>query len=255
MIYEPFKRALLRLLKAPSEPPEPPAGSHGSVHVFRASPRFLRYRLLGVAILGAVLFVAALAALVAILVGGEPLALLGWLPIGAVLALVVVLRYVGVRIDYDMRHYIVTDRSIRIREGAFVIHEKTLTHANVQNMTVVQGPLMRLFGIKSLAVETAGGGAQAAQGNAPNQHRFEIAGVENAAEVRDLVLSYLRARGRDGGLGDPDDVGDVADFGEQASGEPTRRPARGAVSAVAVAELRAIRSEAERLRIAAETAR
>jgi membrane protein YdbS with pleckstrin-like domain len=237
MIYEPFKRTLLRLLKAPTEAPEPPAGSHASVAVFRASPRYLSYRLLGVTILAAFLALIWLVLAIVILASGEPLVLLVLLPLGAVLALVVALRYVGTRIDYDMRYYVVTDRSIRIREGAFVIREKTLTHANVQNLNVVQGPLMRMFGIKSLAVDTAGGGGQAAEGKRTvNQHRFEIAGVENAAEVRDLVLSYLRLRGKDGGLGDPDDAA-------------ARGPAAGAAT---IGALREVHAAAGRLRRAAE---
>jgi membrane protein YdbS with pleckstrin-like domain len=240
VIYDPLKRALLRLLKAPTEPPEPPAGSHASVQVFRASPGFLRYKLLGVAILAGVLAAVWLVVAIAIAFSDEPVALLLLLPIGALFALVVALQYVGARIDYDMRYYIVTDRSIRIREGAFVIQEKTLTHANVQNLNVVQGPLMRLFGIKSLAVDTAGGGAQAAQGKgAVNRHRFELAGIENAAEVRDLVLSYLRQRGRDGGLGDPDDAGAPA-------GAPRVE------LAAARAEMEAVLGAARGLRLAAE---
>jgi membrane protein YdbS with pleckstrin-like domain len=214
VIYGALKRGLLRLLKAPAEPPDPPAGSHASVRVFRASPRFLTYRLVGVLLLSLVLFGVWAAAGISILVEGEPVALLLLPPLGAVLTLVVFLSYVAVRIDYDMRYYIVTDRSIRIREGAFVIQEKTLTHANVQNLNVLQGPLQRLFGIKSLAVDTAGGGGGGGDahghGRAQNQHRFELAGIENAAEVRDLVLEHLRRGARDSGLGDLDDAGERA---------------------------------------------
>ena len=238
MIYEPFKRALLGLLKAPLEPPETPAGSYASVQVFKASPGFLRYHLLGVAVLAAFLFVLWLVIGGVILASEEPLALLLLLPLGGLFAIIVALKYVSVRIDYDMRYYVVTDRSIRIREGAFIIREKTLTHANVQNLNVVQGPLMRLFGIKSLAVDTAGGGASAANGGQTrNQHRFELAGIENATEVRDLVLSYLRKRGADSGLGDLDDA---------------RRA--NAMGAEALELLREVRGAAARLRAAATAA-
>lgn len=249
MIYGSFKRSLLRLLKAPAEPPEPPAGSHASVRVFRASPRFLTYRLVGVALLSLVLFLVWVAVGISIMVEEEPVALLLLVPLGAVLALVAALSYVGVRIDYDMRYYIVTDRSIRIREGAFVIQEKTLTHANVQNLNVIQGPLQRFFGIKSLAVDTAGGGAGAdahGKGAGKNQHRFELAGIENAVEVRDLVLDHLRRRPRDSGLGDLDDTG------ARVHGAGARTVAAG--SAV-LAALQGVRAAAAELRRAAEAAR
>ena len=120
-----------------------------------------------------------------------------------------------------------------------MIQEKTLTHANVQNLNVVQGPIQRLFRIKSLAVDTAGGGGQAAQGkHTANHHRFELAGIENAAEVRDIVLGYLRQRGGGSGLGDLDDM---AERGAAATPE-------------VLAALRDVRTAAERLRLAAESA-
>ena len=37
----------LRFMKAPTAPPDPPSGSHGSIQIYRASPRYLTYRLLG----------------------------------------------------------------------------------------------------------------------------------------------------------------------------------------------------------------
>jgi membrane protein YdbS with pleckstrin-like domain len=210
------------------------------VRTFRASPRFLAYRLVGVALFVAGLCVAWILAGVSIAASGEPLALLLLLPLAVVVAAAAALAYVGVRIDYDMRHYVVTDRSIRIREGAFVIREKTLTHANVQNLRLVQGPLQRAFGIQSLAVHTAGGGAGTASAEmAGSAHRFDLAGIENAAEIRDLVLAHLRALGgATAGLGDPDD-------------EP-RTGAAPRLGADALAALRDVRAAAADLRAAAE---
>jgi len=45
MIYAASRSLLLCLMKVPTAPPEAPAGSHASVEIFRASPRFLGYRL------------------------------------------------------------------------------------------------------------------------------------------------------------------------------------------------------------------
>ena len=44
MIYKRIKDRLLNLLKAPTHPPDPPAGSSESVHIFRAAPNFLKYQ-------------------------------------------------------------------------------------------------------------------------------------------------------------------------------------------------------------------
>ena len=40
-----------------------------------------------------------------------------------------------------MRYYIVTDRSQRVRQGAWLLREMTITHANLQNHRLVQGPV------------------------------------------------------------------------------------------------------------------
>jgi hypothetical protein len=84
----------------------------------------------------------------------------------------------------------------------------TITHANVQNLRVVQGPIERLFGIASLEIDTAGGGGSAAGGKSSAMlggHTIRMAGIENAREVRDRILTHLRLRGSGTGLGDLDD--------------------------------------------------
>lgn len=236
-MYAPLKALALRLLKAPTEPPELPAGTHASAQVFRASPRFLTYRLLGVAI-GAVggligLFVGGVVSLVEQEVVGIVLVVLAVVPF----AVGLVFAYFAVRIDFDLRYYIVTDRSLRVREGAVIVKEMTITHANVQNLRVVQGPLLRLFDIWNLKVDTAGGGGATAEGGGTS-HSIQMAGIENAHEVRDLILSHLRQRGGGGtGLGDPDDEDED---GEAAS-----------ASADVLAALRDVRDSAARLRAAA----
>jgi membrane protein YdbS with pleckstrin-like domain len=122
-----------------------------------------------------------------------------------VTAFIAVLRYFLIRLDYDMRYYVVTDRSLRIRQGALTIQESTYTFANVQNLTIRQGPMERLFGISNLHVETAGGAA-ASQSEEPGgtHHHGVLAGIDNAPEVRDRILTLLRAY-RDAGLGDRED--------------------------------------------------
>ena len=50
----------------------------------------------------------------------------------------------------------------------FKVQEKTMTFSNVQNVSIRQGPMQRLFGIADLEVRTAGGGSSS-DGNAPNE--------------------------------------------------------------------------------------
>jgi len=206
-VYESLRDSLLRLVKAPTEPPEAPAGTHASVEVLRASPRFLTYRILVLSLL--VGFVGAIG-LVVLLVLALAREWVGFTVFAALLVPFAVLSFVGfflVRVDYDMRYYVVTDRSLRVREGAWTVREMTITYANVQNLQVEQGPLERIFGIWNLRVDTAGGGGGAEKGEqgSGRGHRVVLAGIENAHAVRDQLLECLRARPGGAGLGDPDD--------------------------------------------------
>ena len=90
------------------------------------------------------------------------------------------------------------------------MRESTLTFANIQQISVGQGPLQRLLGIYDLEVTTAGGGSGGghhgqlgAQGE--SMHRGFFHGIDNAPEVRELMLERLRHL-RDTGLGDPDEA-------------------------------------------------
>lgn len=127
-----------------------------------------------------------------------------------------------------------------------------MTFANVQNVSILQGPLERWFGFANLEVRSAGGGGRA-QGGDEHQagwldmHRAVFRGLENATEIRDLVMERLR-QAKDGGLGDPDDAHE--------SPEPEADPSPGAAAVAAAgrpALLASLRDEAAALRRAAET--
>ena len=207
-MYALLKDAALRVMKAPTEPPDPPAGSHGAVDVYRASPKYLSYRLLGFWVVFTMLWLVTWGMVVSgSLLGEESLLVIG-IVLAAALAVVQFFFYFAIRIDYDMRYYIATDRSLRIREGAFIVKEKTITFANVQNLRVVQGPLLRLFGIWHLRVDTAGGGASKKGEPEKMGHRVQMAGIVNAHAVRDEIRRHLLRRGTSAGLGDLDDRDD-----------------------------------------------
>ena len=217
-----LKSLMLRLLKVPPKP-HLPAGATDSARVFRASKRYLQLKLLnwgGGQVLTFIGLVAALIGLHFIGTGSievlsnvphRPIILrvLGWFEIIGVLGFLVQLplSLVPVILDWEMRWYIVTDRSLRIREGVWKVSEMTLTFANVQEVSIRQGPLERLFGIANLRVRTAGGGGRInphePQSEEKSGHIGYFRGVDNAPAIRDLILERLK-RLRDAGLGDPD---------------------------------------------------
>ena len=207
-MYDQLKDILLELFQAPKEPPEPPTGKHESVRVFRASLNYLSYQyvffFLGLFVLGLV-FLGAIIGLfqVDLLVGTISifLLILLWFCIA-------IGGYFIIRLEYDMRYYILTDRSLRVRKGVLTIVEQTMTFVNIQNIKVSQGPVERMYGISSLIVETAGGGGTVSPeqgGGGPNYHRAVLSGLENAESVRDLIRNYLTRLPQTSGLGNPED--------------------------------------------------
>jgi membrane protein YdbS with pleckstrin-like domain len=115
------------------------------------------------------------------------------------------LTYAIRRLDYEMRWYMVTDRSLRIRRGIWRVSEATMSFANIQQVSVSQGPLQRLLRLADVKVQSAGGGS----GGHHDHHKADMHTglfhcVPNAPEIRDLILDRLR-RFREAGLGDPDE--------------------------------------------------
>jgi membrane protein YdbS with pleckstrin-like domain len=154
------------------------------------------------------------------------------------------ITYAIARLDYELRWYIVTDRSLRIRAGLAAVQETTMSFANVQQVVVTQGPLQRLLGIADVRAQSAGGGGDRldahGSGSGDSLHTGVFHGVDNADEIRDLVQERLRAF-RQAGLGDPDDI----HTGESTS---PRLPPHDSPPTSALAAARELLQEARRLR-------
>ena len=77
-----------------------------------------------------------------------------------------------------------------------------MSFANLQQVEVKQGPFQRLLGLADVRVRSAGGGDHGEAEGEP-LHTGLFHSVENAEEIRDLILARLKAF-REAGLGDPD---------------------------------------------------
>lgn len=110
------------------------------------------------------------------------------------------------RLDYELRWYMVTDRSLRIRHGVWKVSESTMSFANIQQVEISQNPIQRLLGLADVRVQSAGGGSDLHERKQPGEdmHLGLFHSVTNAPEIRDLILERLR-RFRESGLGDPDE--------------------------------------------------
>jgi membrane protein YdbS with pleckstrin-like domain len=118
-----------------------------------------------------------------------------------------IVAYIAIHLRYDSTWYIMTDRSLRLRRGIWVIREVTITFENVQNILVRRGPVQRWFGICDLVVLTAGGGVTGPKGEGGHTegtgHRGLIEGISEAkaVQLRERILKKLRGSPT-AGLGD-----------------------------------------------------
>jgi uncharacterized membrane protein YdbT with pleckstrin-like domain len=210
-----WREVVLDAMRVPPTPTSPPGSPP---RVFRAAPNFFKLRLLQffasqlLAIFG--LFWAIWFVSLASRMGAPPAVvwILRVVEIGGIAAIAFrfVVGWMLVDLDYELRWYMLSDRAIRIREGIVTVREKTMALANIQNISIRQGPLQRFLGIADVEVKTAGGGGEGPQSHkkgsvAEPMHVGYFRGVANAEELRDLVREGVR-RQRDAGLGDPDEV-------------------------------------------------
>jgi membrane protein YdbS with pleckstrin-like domain len=216
-MFSAFRGWCERWLRIPDDP-EPPPGDEARTQRFRAAPNFYKYLLFiwGLRSFGliAVLLPSTVLPLVTILLSRHAdqiaFTLSAAVPI-FVLSLVVLLRLFAlalVRLDFDKRWYLVTDRSLRIREGILNVREMTITFANIQNISISQGPLQRAIGIADLRVDTAGGSSPARhhqKGTSQSMHTAWFRGVDNANAIRELIQKRLREL-KDSGLGDREEA-------------------------------------------------
>jgi membrane protein YdbS with pleckstrin-like domain len=206
-LYRGIWRVIVDLFRVPDQPPTLPVRS-GEFHLsFPPAAGFLKYMKFWFWILLALTDVALAAGYIAIAYAlcEEGLWWVSGLLLPVALFLIIapdVLAYIAIHLRYDSTWYVMTDRSLRIRRGIWIIHETTITFENIQNLKVQQGPLQRHYGIANLVVETAGAGGGGHQKNASAvSNRGVIEGVENAHELRDRVLMRMR-QSNSAGLGD-----------------------------------------------------
>jgi len=221
-----WRARLLRILRVPPEPAPPPGDT--VLRVFRAAPGYYRYQLLTWALTSAGAVLGVVWGFVFATRFAEGFG--GWIEFAikvsewfAVAGLVgkILLDLAVLRLNFEFRWYILGQRSLRVREGILSLREQTMTYANIQQISVKQNPLERLFGIADVEVRTAGGGGS---GGDPKQehgdmHTAHFRGVADAAHIRDLIRERVRLH-RDAGLGDPDDETEApGDDAVRAAGE------------------------------------
>ena len=76
---------------------------------------------------------------------------------------------------------ILTEKTLIVRKGIWVRTEKTVPLDKITDLGMIQGPIMRVWNIQAVSVETAGQSGQGAL--------IRLYGIENAEDFRDTVLA------------------------------------------------------------------
>jgi putative membrane protein len=74
-----------------------------------------------------------------------------------------------------------TDRSLHFKKGILVQIEKTIPLENIQDITFIEGPVLRRFNLCILRLETAGQ-------NIKGGGEMDLIGIIDASEFRQMVL-------------------------------------------------------------------
>ncbi len=74
-----------------------------------------------------------------------------------------------------------TDRKLVVKRGIWFTEEKSIPLDKITDVSMSQGPLMKLFGLRRLAFETAGQSSQGAL--------VSLVGIIDAADFREAILN------------------------------------------------------------------
>ena len=82
---------------------------------------------------------------------------------------------------YDKLECHLTETTLRYRKGILVQIEKTIPLENIQDVTFLEGPLLRHFQLSTLKFETAGHGG-------PQSSEMKLTGIVDAHEFRNMIM-------------------------------------------------------------------
>jgi membrane protein YdbS with pleckstrin-like domain len=87
---------------------------------------------------------------------------------------------------FDKLECQLSERTLRYRKGILVTVEKTIPLENIQDVTFVEGPILRHFHLSTLKFETAGHSA----GQAGDMH---LTGILDAQDFRNRIMAAREA--------------------------------------------------------------
>ncbi|WP_421909973.1 PH domain-containing protein [Methanolacinia petrolearia] len=108
-----------------------------------------------------------------------------------VLALLIISLLVTVvwnSLYYKSIVYHLNETEMTWKRGVWFRQTGIVPYNRITNVDIVQGPLMRIFGISNLRIQTAGYSAQ-------NVAEIRITGIEEPEPLREMIMGFVRSRG------------------------------------------------------------
>ena len=106
----------------------------------------------------------------------------------AVLGVCVVFACIWAPLYYKSVVYHLNDTEMTWKRGVFFRKTGIVPYNRITNVDIVQGPVMRLFGISHLKIETAGGGAS------KSSAEIQLEGISDPEPLRQLIMNFVRGQ-------------------------------------------------------------
>jgi len=117
-----------------------------------------------------------------------------WIITGITFTSVIILIVIfaaWVRLYYISMWYELRDDEMSWKRGVWFRRTGIVPYNRITNLDVIQGPVMRMLGISTLSIQTAGYSGQAVP-------EIRIEGIEHADDLRELIRSLVRQSGMQG---------------------------------------------------------
>ena len=107
---------------------------------------------------------------------------------------ILVVYIVWVRMYYESMWYELREDEMSWRRGVWFHRTGIVPYDRITNLDIIQGPIMRVLGIFTLAVQTAGYSGQAVP-------EIRIEGIVHAEDLREQIRAFVRSSTNHDGTG------------------------------------------------------
>lgn len=104
------------------------------------------------------------------------------------LAVCLVFTCIWAPLYYKSVVYHLNETEMTWKRGVFFRKTGIVPYNRITNVDIVQGPVMRAFGISHLRIETAGGGAS------KSSAEIQIEGVTDPEPLRQMIMDFVRGQ-------------------------------------------------------------